>query len=232
MEGLVSENIEIYNEDCLKVLDYLIEKNKKVDAIITDPPYLINYQSGHRKKELRFKHMKSDTKENEIISIFFEKVKKVLQKNSPLFVFCSWHHIDFFKVEFQKNFKLKSLLVWVKNNHGMGDLMGSYAPKYELVLFGENGRCVRQLGRKRHPDLVFFDKVPPQKLIHPTEKPVPLIEQFLLDYTKEGDIVADFFMGSGSTGEACLLNGRKFLGVEIEKDYFNITKERLRGIKE
>ena len=66
--------------------------------------------------------------------------------------------------------------------------------------------------------------------VHPTQKPVALLEYLIKTYTKEGDLVLDFTMGGGSTGVACLKTKRNFIGIELDKKYFNITKERLESI--
>lgn len=63
--------------------------------------------------------------------------------------------------------------------------------------------------------------------LHPTEKPVPLMEYLVKTYTDEGDLVLDFTMGSGSTGVACLNANRRFIGIELDENYFNIAKERI-----
>lgn len=65
--------------------------------------------------------------------------------------------------------------------------------------------------------------------LHPTQKPVELLEYLIKTYTNEGDTVLDFTMGSGTTGVACRNLGRKFIGVELDKDYFEIAKERILG---
>ena len=63
--------------------------------------------------------------------------------------------------------------------------------------------------------------------LHPTQKPVALLEYFIKTYTSEGDVVLDNCMGSGSTGVAALKNNRKFIGIEKDENYFNIAKERI-----
>lgn len=68
--------------------------------------------------------------------------------------------------------------------------------------------------------------------LHPTQKPVALLEYLIKTYTNEGDIVLDNCMGSGSTGVACVNTGRKFIGIELEEKYFNIAKERIRQSQE
>lgn len=66
-----------------------------------------------------------------------------------------------------------------------------------------------------------------QQQVHPTQKPVPLLEWLIKTYTNEGDIVMDNTMGSGSTGVACVNLNRHFIGIELEEKYFNIAKERI-----
>ena len=73
--------------------------------------------------------------------------------------------------------------------------------------------------------VLYFDKV--QKAVHPTQKPVELLEYLIKTYTNEGDTVLDNCMGSGSTGVACMNTGRNFIGIEKDEKYFNIAKERL-----
>ena len=62
---------------------------------------------------------------------------------------------------------------------------------------------------------------------HPTQKPVALLEYLIKTYTKEGETVLDFTMGSGSTGVACVNTNRNFIGIELDEKYFNIAKERI-----
>ena len=67
--------------------------------------------------------------------------------------------------------------------------------------------------------------------VHPTQKPVDLLEYLIKTYTNEGDLVLDFTMGSGSTGVACMNLNRRFIGIELDEKYFNIAKERIENIK-
>lgn len=74
-------------------------------------------------------------------------------------------------------------------------------------------------------DTLSFESV--GKPQHPTEKPVALLEYLVKTYTNEGETVLDNYMGSGSTGVACLHTNRKFVGMELDENYFNIAKERI-----
>ena len=79
---------------------------------------------------------------------------------------------------------------------------------------------------KNPTTLIEFDKVRKGSL-HPTQKPVALLEYLIKTYTNEGETVLDNCMGSGSTGVACLNTNRKFIGIELDDDYFNIAKNRI-----
>ena len=74
--------------------------------------------------------------------------------------------------------------------------------------------------------LIEFDKVR-RGSVHPSQKPVPLLEYLIKTYTNEGDLILDFTMGSGSTGVACLNTNRMFVGIELDENYFNIAKKRI-----
>ena len=67
--------------------------------------------------------------------------------------------------------------------------------------------------------------------VHPTQKPVPLLEYLIKTYTNENETVLDFTMGSGTTGVACVNTDRKFIGIELDETYFNIAKERIEDAK-
>ena len=78
----------------------------------------------------------------------------------------------------------------------------------------------------RHPKSVQFFKRDKNK-VHPTQKPVKMLEYLIKTYTDKGDTVIDFCMGSGSTGVACRNLNRNFIGIELDENYFNIAKQRI-----
>ena len=215
---------KIYQGDCLEVMDRLIEEGVKVDAMITDPPYGISFRSNHRKE--KYEKISNDD-DLSFLDEYFQLCNMLLKDNTHIYCFCSWHHIDKFKIAFEKYFTLKNIIVWEKNNTSMGDLKGSYAPKHEFILFGHKGRRLRN--GKRLPDVLQAKRT--GNKLHPTQKPVDLLEIFIKQSTNENDIILDTFMGSGSTGVACLNTNRKFIGIELDENYFNIATDRLENIK-
>lgn len=211
-------NYNLYQGDCLEVMKDI--EDGSVNLVITDPPYGMNFQS-HRRKEV-YDKIKND-ESLDWLDEFFEQVNRVMKDNTAIYVFCSWHNVDKFKIAFEKYFKLKNILVWVKNNHGSGDLKAAYAPRYEFVLYGHKGR--RLFEEKRYDDVMFFDKT--GNKYHPTEKPVDFMEFLVRNSSCKGDIIFDPFMGSGSTGVACLNTNRNFIGIELDEGYFEIAQNRI-----
>ena len=216
----MNEKYKLYNGDCLMVMDKLIEEGVKVDAIICDPPYGISFKSNYRKE--KYEKIVNDD-DLSFLDMYFQKCNKLLNENTHIYCFCNWHHVDIFKITFEKYFKLKNIIVWEKNNTSMGDLKGSYAPKHEFILFGHKGRKLRN--GKRLPDIIQAKKT--GNKYHPTQKPVDLLEIFIKQSTNKNDLILDPFMGSGSTGVACMNTNRKFIGIELDENYFNIAKNRM-----
>lgn len=96
--------------------------------------------------------------------------------------------------------------------------------------YGEQIRVVTNNNGDRYPvDILEFKRY--KYKLHPTQKPVALLEYLIKTYTNENDIVLDNCMGSGSTGKACQNTNRNFIGIELDEHYFQIAKERL-NIKE
>lgn len=215
----------LYQRNCIEGMKMLPDGS--VDLVVTDPPYLMNYRSNRRVTNDKFKHIANDVNAYELIADYFAECHRILKDDTAIYAFCSWHHIDFFKTEFERHFKLKNIIVWNKNNHGSGDLKGAYAPKHEFILYGHKGRSLFR--EKRVPDVMNFAKIPSLKLTHPTEKPTELLEVFILNSSDEGDIVFDGFAGTGSTLVTAVRNKRNFIGFELEREYVEIANMRLDG---
>lgn len=212
--------------DCIEGMKEL--QSESIDLIVTDPPYLMNYQSNHRSKENRFDRIQNDVNAHGMITEYIEQCHRLLKPDSGIYMFCSWHHIDFFKQEFEKKFQLKNVIVWNKNNHGSGDLTGAYAPKHELILFGAKGRHIL---KERVPDVISCARVDVNSMVHPTEKPVDLLKIFIRNSSKEGDTVLDGFAGSGSTLLAASQLGRQYIGFELDERYVAVANKRLGSIQ-
>jgi len=94
---------------------------------------------------------------------------------------------------------------------------------------GNYGDCSKTTVQTKTGYPTSILQIPTTVGVHPTQKPVELMEYLILTYTKEGDTVLDFTMGSGTTGVACRNLNRKFIGIEMDEGYFDIAKKRILG---
>lgn len=209
---------EIINEDWQIAIKDI--ENKSVDLVVTDPPYGMSFQSNFRKE----KHKAIQNDDNlDWISDWVTELKRVTKEDAHLYIFCSWHHIDVFKKTVGAEFNVKNVLIWEKNNTGMGDLTGDYAPKYEMVLFCSNGS--KKLNGGRDANIIKAKRTGNEN--HPTEKPINLISYLIEKSSKKGDTVLDTFGGSCGTAIASRQLERNCYCFEIEKDYCVKANERL-----
>lgn len=199
-------------------------KDSTVSLLLTDPPYGMEYQSGRRAE----KHSKisedgdlasAESAVADCLELAFPK----LQDNAHVLVFCRWDSEHLFATQLAAaGLTVKGSLVWVKNNHGSGDLKGGFAPKHERILHAVKGSP--QLHR-REPDVLKCDKV--DTADHPTEKPLELLRTLIEATTVKNQIVLDPFGGVASTCVAAAVSGRRFFGCEIDADYHATGKQRL-----
>lgn len=210
--------MQLIHGDCLEKMRDIPDGS--VDMVLTDPPYGMSFQSNHRIN----KHDKI-ANDNSLIWLdeFAAEIHRVMKDNTAGYVFCSFHHVDKFKQALEKNFKIKNILVWEKNNTSMGDLKADFAPKYEMIIFIQKGR--RLINGRRDPNIMRFNRT--GNKLHPTQKPVDLIEYLIEKFSDKDDTVLDPFMGSGSTGVACVNTSRDFIGIELDQGYFEIAKKRI-----
>lgn len=218
------KQIKLVHGDCLEVMKNIPDNS--IDLIVTDPPYLINYSSKWNLKGNSGKPITGDN-DYDLIEKSIKEMYRVLKSNSAAYIFCSPKRIDYFmKCCLDVGFIIKNSIIWVKNNWTSGDLKGAYGQQYEIIILLNKGR--RYFNGKRLSDVWFFDRVAFQHQFHPNEKPVKLLEQCILKHSDEGNIILDPFMGSGSTGIACLNTNRRFIGIEKNAKYYEIAIQRVK----
>ena len=211
-------DITLLQGDCLELMKGIPDAS--VDLILTDPPYGINYQSNYR--ITKFPKIKNDTSVN---PYFLDECKRVLKDDGAIYCFTRWDVYPEWVEEFKKRFKIKNCIVWFKKGGGLGDLKKGYIYNHEFIIY-----CAlknHKLRGKRRNDVFEFSKVSPSLYTHPTEKPVELLCEIVNKSSDIGEVVLDCFMGSGSTGVACVNTGRKFIGMELDKHYFDIAVNRI-----
>jgi len=212
---------ELYCGDSFNILKYL--DTNSIDMVVTDPPYGMEFRSNYRK--VRYERIANDGNVDWTEEVIGE-LYRVMKPDTALYWFCSFHSIDVFLSVIKNKFNIKNILIWEKNNTGMGDLTGSYAPKYEMIIFAHKGR--RLLNGRRDPDILHFNRTGNKN--HPTEKPVDLLEYLISKSSNEGDLILDPFIGSGSTAVACKNINRQYIGIEIDLEYYRIATERLKEL--
>jgi site-specific DNA-methyltransferase (adenine-specific) len=216
----ITDRIELVQKDAFEWLDTL--EGESIDLLLTDTPYAMNFQSGRRKE----KHIKIENDNNlDWLPNWLLQIKRILKQDSHAYIFCSNHFVDVFVSEIKKVLPYKNIIIWEKNNHGSGDLFGDFAPKYEMIIFCSNGN--KKLNGNRDANIIKAKRT--QNDLHPTEKPVNLMEYLIEKSTNQNDLVLDCFAGSGSTAIACHNVNRKFIGCEIELIHFNTAIQRIKN---
>jgi site-specific DNA-methyltransferase (adenine-specific) len=221
----MEEKYKLYKGDCLEIMKDIPDES--IDLVLIDPPYLMSYKTNRRKdKNHDFCNEILGDNDKDLINNIFPELFRVLKNNSALYIFCNSNKIDFFKIIVEKYFKLKNIIVWVKNNWTAGDLKAAYGKQYEFIILANKGR--KLLNGKRLTDVWSgFKKVSGNNQLHQNQKPVALLEQCIIKHSNENQVVLDCFSGSGSTGIACLNTNRKFIGIEKDEKYFEIAKNRI-----
>jgi site-specific DNA-methyltransferase (adenine-specific) len=218
--------------DCLKVMGSFPDQS--IDLVVSDPPYGMEYKSGKwhghyvRGKHKTIQKNISRIVNDDIVVNFLPEISRVLKPDGALYVFGTYRTVDLWKPYIQSYFKLRNIMVWIKNNHTMGSWKSQYRNKYELIYYADKGSHVLR-GHKGHTDVLYYNRVKDSKRKHPTEKPVDLCEALIEESSNRGDIVLDPFCGSGSTLVAAKNLDRRYIGIEIDKEFSNIAKERLEG---
>ena len=204
--------------DCLDVLRQL--PDKCVDLVLTDPPYGMSFQSNYRQE----KYDKIENDNNlDWLDTLCEQINRIKKDNAHIYIFCSWHNIDVFKDTIEKFFPVKNILIWEKNNTGMGDLVNDYAPQYEMCIYCNPNN--KPLNGRRDSNILKYART--QNELHPTQKPVDLFGYLVSKSTNENDLVLDCFSGSGTTAVACHNLHRRFICIERDKEYCEASIKRL-----
>ena len=218
MDFLTQHMNSIILGDCLDVMKQM--PDKCVDLVLTDPPYGMSFQSGYRK--IKYAHIENDNSLNWLPD-WLSEVNRVRRPESHLYIFCSWHNVDVFKRLAEQYFNIKNILIWMKNNTGMGDLINDYAPQYEMILYVNPQNKPLNMGRDSN--ILKFART--QNARHPTEKPVDLFKTLILKSSTNNDLVFDPFSGFGTTAVACHKLNRRFICVEKNPDYWQASVQRL-----
>ena len=219
-------NVKMVQGDCLELMKDI--PGKSVDMVLTDPPYLCDY-SRHDSKSRFSKKIANDENNsaNEgMIESYLQECFRIMKDNTAVYCFCNYKKIDFFKQQIEKaGFNLKNIIIWDKQRNGMGDLSTTFGYSYEFIVFASKGQP--KIRGKRISDVWQFARVKPKEQTHQNQKPIDLLKQAIEKSSDEGAVVFDGFMGSGSTGVACVNTNRNFIGIELDENYYHIAQDRI-----
>lgn len=227
-------NIQLYNGDCLEIMKSIPDNS--IDIIVTDPPYRITARGNggnsggmFQKKEVNNgKVFKTNDLE---IEDWLPEFYRILKNGTHCYIMTNNKNIThYLSIIDSSPFHFIKNLIWVKDNKIMGQ---TYMSQFEYIIM------LRKEKHKRINDCGQSDvlQIPNKKLknsdgktIHDTEKPIQLNEILISNSTNNNDTVLDPFMGIGSTGIACINTNRNFIGIEINKEYYDISKERIEQV--
>jgi site-specific DNA-methyltransferase (adenine-specific) len=237
VEKIESQGITLIQGDALETLMGM--EGETFDAVVTDPPYSSGgMHAGARQRPPEEKYQSSGVKKHYPAllgdnrdqrsfalwaTLWLAQCYRVAKPGAGMLVFTDWRQLPTMTDAVQAGGWLwRGLVVWDKPT--ARPMLGEFRRQCEFLVFGAKGQLT-QAHRKCLPGLYRHIVVGAAKR-HITEKPLGLMED-LLQVVREGGHVLDPFMGSGSTGEACLLSGRAFTGIELSEEYFQVAHARL-----
>ena len=237
---------KLYQGDCLEVMDKLIEEGVKVDMILADPPYGTTRNKWDSIIPLNemWKMLDKLVKPNGAIVLFAQTpFDKALGASNLKMLRYEWiwdkklgtGHLNAKKMPMKQH---ENILVFYKKLPTYNPQMREGQPYHKTpsTTSSNYGKQIAMGGTsngERYPiSILEFSNANRNNRLHPTQKPVDLLEYLIKTYTNENETVLDFTMGSGSTGVACVNTNRKFIGIELDEKYFEIAKNRLKEATE
>ena len=225
------KNVKIINGNSIELLKKL--KDESIDLIVTDPPYKVTARGnagnsgGMMQKKLSmqgkiFQH-------NDVKPIdYIPELYRILRDGSHCYIMTNHVNLqEMINTATECGFKFIKSLIWNKGNKIMGQY---YMSQFEYILFFRKGKG-KKINKCGTADILDVPnkktKNEEGKNIHDTEKPVGLMKILIENSSQEGEIVLDPFMGVGSTGMASIELNRKFIGIELDENYFTIAKQRI-----
>ena len=197
----------------------------KADLLMTDPPYNVDYEGGTKDKLTILNDSKSDNDFLQFLTDAFNNCAINLKLGCSFYMF----HSDWFGLEFRQSIKntdleMKQNLIWQKNSLVIG--RQDYQWQHEPCLYGwKKGATHSWYSDRKQTTIIKFDR-PTKSKLHPTMKPVGLIEYLIKNSSKQEDIILDPFLGSGTTLMACEKLQRFCYGIELDPKYCDVIIKR------
>lgn len=233
------DNYLLMHGDCMDKLKEIPDHS--IDLILCDPPYnLAKYSTGNMKfdwrSEINNDVAKWDLKELAPID-FIDEFKRVLSPKGNIFVFTSYNLIGKWHEVFDSEFDTFQFMVWHKTNPVPNIRKSSFLNSCELIVCmwnkGHTWNFTKQ--NEMHnfiesPICMGNERLKSPK--HPTQKPLKVLDHIIKIASNENDIVLDMFMGVASTGVAARKANRRFIGIEIDDEYFEACEKRMKETEE
>ena len=225
--------VRLYNKSCYEFLPKLPDKS--IDLAVIDPPYEHEYHGGGQASRAKdYTIVKGNTDFMNAgfnYDLVFSELVRIC-KVPNIICFCSNKQITKLMGWFERNNLNPTLTTWKKSNAcPLGN--GKYISDIEFAVFARGKKA--PWNAKAPSRIKYKCKVYPfvagKKKLHPAEKPLNLIKEYVELHSLEGDTVLDCFMGSGTTAIACKELNRNFIGIELEKKYFDIAVNRVKSWK-
>ena len=224
----------LHNCDYKDIVAQMVQEGIMVDLVLTDPPYCVS-----RTHQLGFSNMgRAGMNYGEWDYNFDQKewirlTSPVVREGGSMIIFNDWKNLSYVVEALVENgFLIKDLIRWEKTNPMPRNIDSRYVMDFEVAIWAVKGKGKWTFNRPADvPYLkpVFRTGMVPggKKRIHPTQKHMDVIRSLVEIHSNEGDLVFDPFAGSGTTGLACIYTGRKFIGAEIDKKYYDKAAVRL-----
>ena len=223
---------KIYNEDCMVGMRMIDDES--CDAVITDPPFNISVKNNfHTLKGRKGIDFGEWDKDFDLVS-WLEIALKKLTSGGNIIIFSAWRNMGQISDFLESNDCLiKELVMWNKSNPMPRNRDRLYVTSCEFALWATKGKgWTFNRQRNTYENTIFtYPIVNKKERIHPTQKPVKLMEDIIKIHTKENDLILDPFIGSGTTALAAMNTNRNFIGFEIDKRYFDLSIERISELK-
>ncbi len=217
-----AEGTYIYRGDCLEILPRF--ESESIDAIITDPPYGIRYHS--RAKNAGFSRTVANDDSLNALRASLPLMDRLLKADRHAYIFAAPLNLSEALDAVATYWKVKNVLVWDKGNAGSrGDCQAGYSQNWEAIIYASKGR--RPLNGPRPRCIFRYDWQAWRDPVHPTVKPVALMQWLITKSTVPGELILDPFMGSGVVPAAAVQLGRRAIGIELERKYCDCSVRRL-----
>ena len=232
------KDYKLFNADCFEKMKEIPDKS--IDLILCDPPYnLANYSTGNMNFSWRAEINNDVAEWDEKVlnpTDFVSEFKRIIKPTGNIFIFTSYNLLGKYHEVFDPEFDTFQFMVWHKTNPVPNIRKTSFLNSCELIVClwnkGHTWNFTKQ--NEMHnfiesPICMGSERLKDPK--HPTQKPVKILEHIINIASNPNDVVLDMFMGVGSTGVAALNLNRRFVGIELEKQYYNASVKRLKEAK-